>query len=118
MIQVGRGLCFLAEPPFIRVAHQGLSQEHLDGDKPVQTALVGAKDDAHPTTGNFTEQLVITDIADLGACRIVRRAVPRFGCATLVNGKGHPRFVGRWRRAARGVLIRLRDRPERLGEPE
>ena len=113
MVQVGRRLCFLTEPLLVRVAHQGPGQEHLEGDRPVQAPLAGAEDDAHPAPGDLPEQLVIADIADLGArrdsspTRCLARS-PDLGSETR-PAVGSPER--RARSSAESVISPLRDRP-------
>ncbi len=67
VVQVGGGLRLDAEPLDEFGRGQAAGQDHLEGDKTVQTDLPGLVDHAHGAAGDFLDQFVIAEIAQGGA---------------------------------------------------
>ena len=67
MIQIGSRFRFGVESADIFVTRQLTSQNHFQCHQPIQSNLPGFVDDAHPSTGDLFEQLVVTKVVDSGA---------------------------------------------------
>jgi hypothetical protein len=69
MIEVGRRLGLSVEALDFRFAGELAGQDHLEGDDSIEADLPGAIDDAHAAAGDLLEQLIVAEVADLGARR-------------------------------------------------
>ena len=83
MVEVGDRLGLVAEPPHLVVAGPVPGPDHLEGDEAVEAELPGLVDDAHAAAAQDAEQLVVAEVADLGALArsaplpLVERSSPR-----------------------------------------
>ena len=63
VLKIGRCLGLDVKAANCGVIRQSAIQNHFDGHHAVQSHLAGFIDNAHASTGNLSEQLVVTEIA-------------------------------------------------------